>query len=175
MWFVTNDLRNNTSIFMLFGKSIFISQKYENTCKDIIKWFHATMVLIKGEYEIFSNEYFDYTDKLIKLSLGRTIESFEKNQDLFKVTNTDIEILKNAKDSRNWIAHSMCDECITDNLNSNISNSTMPTEIEKHFVNIIEGEYLVSKWSHDFHDKETAIGFTKDEYIQRMKDWFYSN
>jgi hypothetical protein len=154
MWLTTHALYQHDDIFCIFGKSLFVIQKFEDTCKDIINWLHITKIVEDGKIIFLDDEYNSYCDKLSKIMLGNSIKSVNNIKHEFEIEDKEIDILKNAKDSRNWIAHKLCSDCILKNIYTSNPAYDIPIELKKHVINVIKGDYLVSKWSYEFHEKE---------------------
>lgn len=171
MWLVIDQLYKENKIFHIYGKALFLAQKYENTCKEIIRWFKISEVLYTTKMQIDTNELKDYCSELVKISLGQTIHSLNTNKTMFKVTQEEIKILKDAKNSRNWIAHNSFNECILNNFHESKNETSIDKEFNRNIVNIISADYLVSKWSYEFYEKESGSFFSEEGYRKNILDW----
>ena len=41
-------------------------------------------------------------------------------------------------------------------------------------INIAKGDYLVSKWSYEFHEKKPGGFYDKNKYIDRILTWIFN-
>ena len=173
MWLITDHLPESEEIPAVIGRTLFVCQKYEITCKDIISWLETTRSLVDKKIEFLSEEYLSYVDKLHKILLGRAIQKLEKNALRFGVSKQDFQCLDLAKQSRNWLVHESCTELITSHFSGRNKTLTLPVEFREHVKTVVRGDFLVSKWSYQFHEKETAPWFRQDTYVERVVKWVF--
>jgi hypothetical protein len=148
MWLLINEKLNDEFFLLQIGKALCLCQKFESTCKEIIMWFN--------------------------LFLGKSINLLKKNY-LLKIKESDLQILQNAKKSRNFIVHDSTDILISESFSSSlIIESRLDIKIFKdHVKKIAEGDFLVSKWSYEFHEKESGAFYKKGIYIEKVMKWIF--
>ncbi len=130
-------------------------------------WLNLSKAIQEDKFKAFSNEHKNYVEKLLSLFLGKSINLLKNN---FEISQSDFEILNNAKESRNFIAHESTEKFISCSMCSK-DYFYKQTDFEKHIINIAEGDYLVSKWSYEFCEKESGDFFDKNKYIKNILNW----
>ena len=170
MWLVKSNF-NEQEVFSIYGKALFISQKFEIECKDIIRWFQAVNIVFEEKVDFMSEEYVSYCEKLSNIMLGRSIESIKILNKRWIFPESEIQTLITAKDSRNWIVHESCIDNIALNVMGRNVIYEVPKELKNKIIEIIKGDYIVSKWSYEFHEKESAYFFDEEKYIQSILNW----
>ena len=72
MWIYKPGLQNiDSSIFELIGKSLFIAQKYEMTCKEIISMFLAIETVLVPSKNASLEEFISYSERLRNMFMGQ--------------------------------------------------------------------------------------------------------
>jgi hypothetical protein len=173
MWLLKKNFTTEKEVFCICGKALFLTQKFEKTCKEIINWLQIVDTLLAKKLEFMSDEYMDYCSKLSNMLLGSSIKSIDKIRSQYEITDMELSIINDAKNSRNWIAHDLCEKNIINNLTTQSAIYELPVDFHDHVLNIIEGDYLVSKWSYEFHEKESGAFFDKSTYIADIFKWIY--
>jgi hypothetical protein len=165
MWLLPQNLDMLSKKSEIIGKATLICQKFEVTCKDVISWFETVRVLEEGTVEFLSDEYLSYVDTLHNILLGDSIKRLTKYSKWFHVSECDLEILQHARISRNWLIHQS-------GLNTLFRNVELNTEqLIFHVTNVIKGDFLVSKWSYEFYEKESNPWITENEYVDMVLKW----
>lgn len=162
MWLTPRTLNNIDSYSEIIGRSIVVCQKFESTCNDIISWFEVVLALENNKYEFLSSEYISYVERLHKMLLGQSINKLSKHKNL--VSNSEYQILDEARKSRNWIVHESGLTLFTDNV----------LELEKLISNVekvARGDFLVSNWSYEFHEKDIHRNINESLYTNCIVDW----
>jgi len=173
-WIISDQRLKESDFFLAAGKYLFLCQHFESTCKDIVMWFHLSKALHEDQFKILSAEHNDYVDKLISMFLGSSIK---KLQETFEhdFTDADFEVLKTAKDSRNYICH----ECVLDLVYAPYGPKyrfTWDVELHrKHILSLAKGDYLVSRWSYEFHEKESGAFKSQDSYVSDIEGFIFGN
>ena len=173
MWLIINDKLNDEKLLLSIGKALCLCQKFEITCKDIITWLVVVKSLKEGKFSFLDNKYTSYVDKLIDIFLGRSINLL-KERFSREIKKAEIQILKDAKDSRNFIVHNSAQDLISWSFSSSATNKLDLQVFTNHIINVAEGDFLVSKWSYEFHEKEPGAFYNKDRYIKKMVKWILS-
>lgn len=164
-------VNSQEKIFSIYGKTIYIAQKFESTCKEILRWFQLVNIIKEKESTIDFNDFNSYSEKLSKLLLGSSINSFERIRDRINISDKSLKILKEAKLSRNWIAHELCTDNISDYFIKTDLKLKIPVELKHNVINLIKGDYLVSKWSYEFHEKEALYFYDEDFHVDKILNW----
>jgi hypothetical protein len=174
MWLLINEKLNDEFFLLQIGKALCLCQKFESTCKEITMWFGTMKSLKEKKYDFLDNKYKDNVDKLLNLFLVKSINLLKKNY-LLKIKESDLQILQNARKSRNFIVHDSTDILISESFNpSLIIESRLDIKIFKnHIKKIAEGDFLVSKWSYEFHEKESGAFYKKGIYIEKIMKWIF--
>lgn len=174
MWLLINEKLNDKFFLLQIGKALCLCQKFESTCKEIIMWFETIKSLKENKYNFLDDKYKDNVDKLLNLFLGKSINLL-KNNYLLKIKESDLQILQNAKKSRNFIVHDSTGILISESFSpSLIIESRLDIKIfENHVKKIAEGDFLVSKWSYEFHEKESGAFYKKGIYIEKVIKWIF--
>jgi len=154
----------------LVGKSLFLAQHFELNCKDVFLWAGLAEA-IKAEKIIDFADLKYYGDKLLNLFLGTTIHQIGK---IMRITDMQLDILRKAKESRNYIAHN-----VIENLFFGYQNDQDMIEFLPDYYYIIrdlaEGDNLVSAWSYEIHEKEHAPRLFMERYVGKIVNWVFTD
>ena len=179
MWIVRNYLsKMDDESFRIIGKALFVAQKFEMTCKDTLEWFLVVQNVVIAGVPFLGEEHLAYSEKLEKLFLGQIVNT-ANNQLRNPSTGTKFltednhQILDKGIKGRNWIAHEGCGDIIQ----SHFANK--PAEIDtgiltQHLEGILTADWLMSKWSYEFHEREPAPYIDKQGYISGVCRWVLS-
>jgi hypothetical protein len=109
------------------------------------------------------------------MSLGN-IEN--KTKSLLKDTDpSNLDIIKAARDSRNYLCHTSAKEIILENCLDKLAAETEDEIFEsliKHVKNVARGDYVVSRWNEQFHgDMSIAdtLHLSRDAYVKEIVRW----
>lgn len=109
-------------------------------------------------------------DRLLNLFLGEIVTSLGK-----KFTNIfsqdEIDTLKSAKDSRNYICHESETDLIFAPIGPSYKWNYDQTKLKQHIGNIVEGDFIVSTCSYEFHEKESGSFKDRNLYVKTLTDW----
>jgi len=174
MWLVFNNKLNDEPNLLIIGKSLLLSQKFEDTCKNFVLMMSLTKkVAIEKEFELESEEHGKYIDLLLSLFLGQSI-NYYKNYLKEIVKNSDIEILKKAKYARNYICHESTVDFLYSSIYSKKDYKWNMNLLEKYIKDIAEGDYYVSRWTYEFQEKESGSFYNKKAYINNIIEWIFN-
>lgn len=175
MGWITSDKRMEESDFLLaVGKCLFLCQHFESTCKDIVMWLHLSKAIHEGQFRFLSAEHEHYVDRLVSLFLGSSIQQL---QHTFhgRFTEEDFTVQKAAKDSRNFICH----ECVLDLVYAPFGpmyRFAWDVDLHReHVLALAKGDYLVSRWSYEFHEKESGAFVCQESYVADLERWVFGN
>jgi len=171
MWLVDKNFNNQYGAFSKIGKSLVLAQKYESTCKDIIGWFMIVDKLIKTEFNLLDEDYIIYSNVLSKMMLGRKINSINKIKEMLRLKDDELVILDEARKARNWIAHDSCYELIKKNISLNKADYKVDKKLKENVIRLAKADFLVSKWSYEFHEKNSLYDVTEVSYIESILKW----
>lgn len=196
MWLIVNNVLNNETILLQAGKMLCLCQKFESTCKGIVTQYLLTDPFDENKINLFSEEYFSYVDKLKKLLLGQTVTRLAKKfGDMIRAK--DIEILEQGIASRNFICHDLLNDFISASFaesendirkkfNKSFEDVQFPLielrgdllnreVVIGHLRNLISADYIVSKWSYEFQEKQSGRFYDKEGYAERLIDWVFKD
>lgn len=175
MWLLLNKKLNDETNLLIIGKSLLLSQKFEDTCKNLVSMTSLTKkIVIEKEFKLKSEEHGKYIDLLLSLFLGQSI-NYYKNYLKEIVKDSDIEILKKAKDARNYICHESTVDFFYSSINSKKDYKWNMNLLEKYIKDLAEGDYYVSRWTYEFQEKESGSFFNKQDYINNILNWIFNN
>jgi hypothetical protein len=169
VWLTSNDLITMKQYSSLVGRLLLLSQKYEFTCKEMVKWLELVSKLEEEKLGFMNEEYLSYVDKLNGLLLGESLKTLKGTQKLFRISNNEISILHNGRKSRNWIAHQIGENII---FNSKFSKEDIE-KCESHVIHLGKADFMVSKWSYEFHEKEPNNYIGEENYIKMICKWVF--
>lgn len=202
---VDNKSLNSDYALLVASKVLLLCQAFEQSCKSIVMYLALAYKLHKAEFKFLSEEHKDFVSQLESLFLGNIINELDKIKSEFSIKNEDIEVLKIAKESRNYFCHELLIELVHGNGadfffmefekqirkgNPKISCSRIlarylderslnmePYKYEfneelflQHLQCLAEGDYLVSKWTYNFHEKEAWLR-SRNSYVEEVKAW----
>lgn len=163
MWLILNKF-NNRDFYEIAGKSLFLCQKFEMNCKDIIIWLSISKALKDKAINLTEKKgLIDNVEKLHKLLLGPLINEAKKNLK-YIITRNDINKIEIAKDARNYICHEMSIPYIVNN------KWDKDAHLQK-IIDLAEGDYLVTKWSSAFHERDNMYCPSKEDYLNEIINW----
>ena len=152
--------------FLAVGKALCLAANFECNCKFILKM----RALIKTN-EIEKN--WDAAAELVQAlsgkvkMLGATVRQIEKFSASSPISASDMETLRVATESRNYIAHEAA-------AMGPLSDVT-PKVIEDKFARLLShveilaaGESVAAKWCFEIEEKEPASGEFQREYVKRV-------
>jgi len=84
------------------------------------------------------------------------------------------EILKEAIRARNYFAH----DCSLDLIyapyrNAYKFNPDLPL-IKEYLRKLAVGDYLVSRWTEEFHERESGVYVDKNQYLSNIEKWIFA-
>lgn len=173
MWLLINETLDNKAVLLSAGKALCLCQKFESTCKDIIMWLCLSKSLHEKDFNFLSEKHITYVDKLHNLLLGNSIQTF-REEFKNKINKENLEILKDAKGSRNFICHELLKDFVSASFAQSKKYELDKRKLLNHIINIAKGDYLVSKWSYEFHEKKPGGFYDKNKYIDRISTWIFS-
>jgi len=176
VWLRQEDFKKLNQYEALYGKLLILCQKYEKTCKEIVKWLNLAVSIDQKEFDFLSDEHMSYAEKLDKLFLAGSINALDKNLKL-DVSEQDINLLHRGRESRNWIIHSSADLVFNKVYSSRDLwiNAELHNLISGHLKNIIRADFVVSTWSFEFHEKELSSFNDIDKYTEMISNWVLSD
>lgn len=175
MWLLLNDKLNDNESILMIGKALLLSQKFESTCKDfIMEMCVIKKIAIEKEFEFFSEEHKNYVDILLNQLLGQSINLY-KNNFKNKIPDKEIEILKRAKDARNFICHESAINFIYSSIYNDKPFQWDLDKLKEAITTLAEGDYYISRWSYEFHEEESGCFMDKDIYTQKIFNWIFDS
>lgn len=152
--------------FLALGKALCIANSFEAKCKYMLRMITLTDALESGSDIDAARELVKtIADKM----LGSTIQLVANAPE---VKSSDLEVLRNAKDSRNYVAHRGADfESIYD-----VSPDTIReyiTRLREHVRTLADGDNCVSKWCYEFCEREPAPLTIQEQYAAIVLEWVF--
>ncbi|MEX2416309.1 MAG: hypothetical protein WD424_09210 [Paenibacillaceae bacterium] len=132
--------------------------------------------LDKKKQEFLSSEYLSYVDKLDKMLLGNSLLSLQEKKGFFKTKEDELVKLQRGRESRNWIVHRSADDLLMQALTHKKPIQFKKNYYEKfkaHVEHISKADYLVSKWSYSFYEKEDSSYIGEDNYVRNFMNWIF--
>jgi hypothetical protein len=170
MWLLINSTLENKKLLTIAGKSLCLCQKFETTCKDIIMWLSSTKFLHDKKATFIEDGYSDYIEELINRQLGQSINKFEMEIDV-GIETDHMSALRKGKDSRNFICHEFLKGLIAASFSYKMGYKPDLKLLKTHIRNIATADFIVSKWSYEFHEKRSGDFFDQEGYVNGLIDW----
>ncbi len=150
--------------FLAVGKALCIASNFEHKCKFILQ----TMTLVEARD---AGHDFDAARELVK-----ALDKKVLNETINRIGNhpafsaADIEILRAAKDSRNYIAHESAAMGSLNHVRAKVIEAQFAVLLD-HAELVAKGDNLVSKWCYEICEKEPAPRVTHEEYGRMVREW----
>ncbi|KAF6570577.1 hypothetical protein JDW19_22720 [Paenibacillus polymyxa] len=93
MWIVKQDFKKINEYESMYGRLLILCQKYEKTCKEIVKWLNLAVAIDERKFGFLSDEHMSYVEKLDKLFLAGSLNALDKNEKL-NISDEDINLLQ---------------------------------------------------------------------------------
>jgi hypothetical protein len=153
-------------VFEATGRALFAAQEFENRCRVLLRFLNLV--------EIYESATDDPLDSLIarvpkdKL-LGKTIDDLKRHQ-VFNDEDT-AEILKVAKDARNFIAHESAHFNPVGRRRDVVER--IEGELRPKLRDLAVGDHVVSELLLVIEDGESAVGVSwiKERYPDILESW----
>ena len=169
-WIPFDQRLGENEYYTSIGKALFLCQHFEHTCKNIFMWFSLSKALSNDQFQCLSKEHKDYVDRLLSIFIGKTITSFEKKFPTM-FSQDEIDTLISAKNSRNYICHESEIDLIFAPFGSSYKWNHDDTKLKQHIENIVEGDFIVSTCSYEFHEKESGSFKDRNLYVKTLTEW----
>ncbi|GEM_PF-1740367 len=172
-WIVFDERLNEADMMGAAGRSLFVCQHFESTCKDIVAWLCLAKALTEDQFEFLDDAHKDYVLTLLKLFLGKSIERL--GEDHPDIPAADIDTLKAAASSRNYICHDLLLDHIHTGFGRHYVRHWDERLHRERVVALAQGDYLVSRWSYEFHEKESGALIGREGYVERVVQWVFAD
>ena len=165
-WIAFDQRLNEDKLFFILGKILMLCQHFELTSKNLVMWLCLAKSLHAKKFGFLSDEHNDYVEMLLKTPLGGGIKKLGALPE-------DFETLKEAKDARNYFCHeSLLPLIYAPYDNVYTFNPSWPI-IREYAKKLAAGDYLVSRWSYEFHENESGAFKIGKEYISTIEEWIF--
>jgi hypothetical protein len=170
-----NDKLNGKESMLMIGKALLLSQKFENTCKDFVMWMSLTeKAAIEKEYDLLSLDYKDYVEILINQILGQNINNC-RNYFKNEISVSEIEVLRKAKDARNYICHeSTISFLYPSKYSCDLYEWNIP-KLREMVADLAEGDYFASRWLYEFLEEEPGRSKDRNNYVEEILNWVFNS
>lgn len=170
-WIVLDRAKLEDEPFLAAGRALLVCQHFESTCKNIVMWFSLADALHKEQFAFLSDAHMNYVDKLLELWLGPSINKLPAL--LPKSSESEMAALVAAKDSRNSICHDSMQQ-LAHSWDANSGGLDWDTEHNRHHVRALaHGDYIISRWSYEFHEKQSGAFKQRDAYVSQVVAWVF--
>lgn len=132
-------------------------------------WLSTAKSLHEKEFKFLSEEHHEYSDKLLGGQLNKILGGFRKK--FGNDYEEDVKNLHSARESRNFICHDLLKDFISASYVQQSKYTFDKKALTKHLQNIAIGDYIVSRWSYEFHEKESGYFKDKENYVQTLVSW----
>jgi hypothetical protein len=117
------------------------------------------------QIEFLSDDYMSYVDRLHAMLLGKSISILRSDNYWFGISDEKLSTLNHARDARNWIVHQS-------GLGVLFRNEELSAEqLILNITKVARGDFLVSRWSYEFYEKEAFNWIREQDYIDMIVKW----
>lgn len=153
--------------FEALGKALTLAQSFEGKCNHYLRVIKVTNAIKK---EAARKEIREIATGYNSRAIGRTLG--DGIEDAPEVSDADVQVLRDAKDSRNAIAHG--DQHISE------VHSAWPGKVYNcvlwmvpHVQNLARGDNLISAWTYQVTELESAPLGIQEKYEQTVLTWVF--
>jgi len=157
-----SDLRSR--LVEALGRATCLAQNFEHNCKYVLMIYEMGHKADDVGYAT-SEEMWSHSARLHKRALHKTIETAAGN---FRVSSEEIALLFDAKNSRNYLAHSAGIHLI--HLPARDFASELQTFCD-HIHVLAVADNLVASWSFSIQEKHVPPTHRTADYPQKIVDW----
>jgi hypothetical protein len=171
-WTISLQKPENESLleryFVAVGKALCIATNFEDKCYHVLRMHRITNAIKDGRSE---EEVAEISTSFNAPRLYDAIEELAEDDD---VSSENVELLHDARGSRNHIAHEagsmdqvwgVSDDFIFEKLESLIP----------HVRRVAEGENLVSIWTYEMSEREPAPSHFGGSYTDEVLEWIFGD
>ena len=133
-------------------------------------WLSSAKFVNDKKVSLLDDYYSDFIEELINRQLGQSISKFEMEVNI-GIPLDHISILKKGKDSRNFICHEFLKGLIASSFSEKEGYKYDLKLLKTHLNNIATADFIVSKWSYEFHENKSGDFIDQDKYIKGLIDW----
>jgi hypothetical protein len=173
MWFNFNDFGEiEDAYFITLGRALLVAQIYEDMCKRTLLWWDAAQ-RIAGEKKVDQDileRMAKYSDDYMEMFLGIALTKLVKGH---KINHNDEQVLRNAKDARNYIAHKAGHPCFLLSKSSENIYGELPV-LKQNIIMLSEGYNLLSCWAYEFEEGEPRPATISRVYPLELAQWVLS-
>ena len=168
-WFPNYQQKGDSEIsnaaFLAAGRALHICHLFESSCKWALQVGEAVDFLDKNEGSNLKEAFESLKNKLLK----QTIKSLDQFDD---IDGNDINILIEAADARNYIAHEATLFFGGDNKWLTIARlKRLRQEVER----LAKGANIAFLWSYEIENKEPGPRVIFQNYPQMVDDWIFAD
>jgi hypothetical protein len=132
---------------------------------DLVTALRANEIALPKKQELS-----DFVTKLVSRMLGQNIRRLEEK---YGIKEKDLEILKAAKDSRNFIAHDAAKSLFYAEYREKSMSDCLP-ELRRNVRAVAAGDNLVASWNYEINEKEPAPKHFRATYVDAITNWVFS-
>ena len=174
-WIIFDERLNESEFLLSTGKILFVCQHFEAICKDIVMSLCLAKALYEKQFEMMSDDHIEYVDRLHRLFLGESINRLKATFGQH-FNNDDINTIAYAKNARNYVCHEMTLGLIFSPFGRQYHFAPDCIVLRSKLHDLAQGDYLVSRWSYEFHEKESGAFVDCDAYIKRIDErWVFAD
>lgn len=154
------------SFFMIIGKALYLVNSFESKCQYILRLAKIAFDFTKADCTL---DLVDFIESLQDKILGQTIQELHRFPG---IKPADIELLKRAKDSRNWIAHEGAEIGGLGYVSAEIIHKKLDL-LRRKVQFLIAGDNLVSRWIYEIEENEPAPAHIMANYPKYIERWLF--
>lgn len=155
----------SNAAFLATGRALHICHRFESTCKWVLQVGEAVDFLDKNDGASLKDAFDDFKTRW----LAKTIESLGQFND---IKESDIDLLRDAADARNYIAHEATLFFDADNQWLTIARlKRLRHEVER----LSKGANIAFLWSYEIENRELGPVSIFQNYPKLVDDWVFGD
>lgn len=172
MWFEYEYLDDPAQRFSRsLGKALALAQSFESNCKFVLLIANINKEIESGTITSLP-EIQSYSEKLETwFKLGGGVTQFK---DRHNISANEVEILRNGKEARNFIAHEAAHPMLHGKKASREIIVSLP-RFRINVRNLATAENLISRWSYMIQEKDSPPVQYSNAYAERVCAWVLSD
>jgi hypothetical protein len=152
--------------FLAVGKALCLASNFEHNCRFVLQTITLVEAVRAGTDYDAARDLVKELDDKVKM-LGGIILKFGNNS---AFSPADIDVLRAAKDSRNYIAHESAGMGTLSGVRTKFIEDQFG-RLLSHVEILAKGDNLVSKWCYEICEKEPAPSEIQENYVRMIREW----
>jgi hypothetical protein len=151
---------------LTLGRAMLLMQSFEDMCKRTLIWWNAAKRISEGE-EVDLQGMALHPECFMEKFLGIALEKLTKTH---KISQDDAQILRDAKDARNYVAHEATCPCFLPEQAAQAIKDEMVT-LDAGVQSLARGHNLLACWAYEFEEGEPRPFTLSQVYPQEVARW----